>query len=217
MIKQVIFDCDGVLVDTEIVAAKVMVDKLSSMGVDITIDHYFKTYTGSTFSGIFRELLPQVPSDEIRTLVEYCEHSVYEKLIPIKGMPELVKMIKLPAAVVSNSYLWQVNKAMQTIGLDQTITSRFSSEMVAKPKPAPDVYLYAAEHLNSKPEECLVIEDSKSGVIAAVAANMQVIGFTGGSHIQPGHVNALKQKGAIETASSANQLLLLINEIVKSS
>ncbi len=214
MIKQVIFDCDGVLVDTEIVAAQVMVDKLSSLGIEITTDHYFKTYTGSTFSGIFKALLPHAAPSDIHDLVTFCEHAVYENLVPITGMPEIVKSLKTPVAVVSNSYLWQVDKAMRITGLEDVIKGRFSSEQVAHPKPAPDVYLYAAKQLHCHPDECLVIEDSKSGVSAAVAAGMEVIGFTGGSHIQPGHAEQLIKKGAIETASSAAQLLLLINKML---
>ncbi len=214
MIKQIIFDCDGVLVDTEIVAAKVMVKKLRELGIDITADHYFQTYTGSTFSGIFKSLLPELSSDKLAEIVQSCEHDVYKNLMPIAGMPELVKSINLPKAVVSNSYLWQVNKAMAAIGLEDDIKDRFSSEMVSRPKPAPDVYLHAANTNGYSPEECLVIEDSVSGVMAAVSAGMKVVGFTGGSHTQAGHKEALIKKGAVKTATSADELLLVINNML---
>lgn len=214
MFKQVIFDCDGVLVDTEIVAAQVMVKKLSEQGINITTDHYFKTYTGSTFSGIFRKLLPDLSPDKLTELVNECENAVYERLIPIEGMVEVVNSIVLPTAVVSNSYLWQVNKAITTLGLDESIKHKFSSEMVARPKPAPDVYIHAAKTSGYKPGECLVVEDSKSGVAAAVSAGMTVIGFTGGSHIQPGHAEALIKEGAVKTTSSADELLLVINSLL---
>jgi len=215
MIKQLIFDCDGVLVDTEIVAARVMVSVLAEHNVQITVDHYLKTYTGSTFSGIFRSLL-DTSDEKIRELVEYCEKTVYEQLVPIEGIKGVVDAIELPKAVVSNSYLWQVNKALQVTQLDDHFPQRFSAQQVEKAKPAPDVYLLAAQTTGFRPEECLVVEDSKTGVTAAHSAGMNVIGFAAGSHIQPGHAEALKEKGAILTVDSPKALLLAIKDFIKS-
>lgn len=214
MIKQIIFDCDGVLVDTEIVAANVMIKKLASYDIDITVNYYLNTYTGSTFSGIFKENIKNLSPKELQKLVTDSEIAVYEELKPIKGMSDLVKSIKLPKAVVSNSYLWQVEKALTVTGLKDSMDFYCSSEEVKFPKPQPDVYLLAAERANCNPNECLVIEDSKSGVTAAISARMNVIGFTAGSHITPGHDQLLKEKGAIDTANSADQLLLLINKFI---
>lgn len=214
MIKQLIFDCDGVLVDTEIVAANVMVNKLALLDVNITVDYYLKTYTGSTFSGIFKENLKGLSQSELKQLVIECEEAVYDELKPIEGMTSLVKSLALSKAVVSNSYLWQVEKALNVTGLKSYMDFYCSSEEVEYPKPKPDVYLLAAKRAHCEPHECLVVEDSKSGVTAAVSAGMQVIGFTGGSHIRPGHASALKEKGAIEIAESANQLLPLIENFI---
>lgn len=211
MIKQLIFDCDGVLVDTEIVAATVMVNKLTGLGIEITVDHYLKTYTGSTFSGIFKENLKDISANDLHELVSFCEKEVYASLKPISGMTDLVKKIAIPKAVVSNSYLWQVKQALEVTGLKNEMSFYCSAEEVDRPKPYPDVYLLAAERAGCKPEQCLVIEDSKSGVTAAVAAGMKVIGFAGGSHILTGHDLVLKEKGAIEVANSANQLLPIIS------
>ncbi|MTI22730.1 HAD family phosphatase [Fulvivirga sp. RKSG066] len=217
MIKQIIFDCDGVLVDTEITAAQVVIDTLAEYNIPLTKDEYLKKYTGSTFSGTFKKLLSNLSIEQIHDIVERCERRVYEELQPIKGMAEVVSSLSLPVAVVSNSYLWQVDKALKVSGISESIANRYSSEQVENPKPAPDVYLLAAERTGYNPKECLVIEDSKSGVTAASAAGMTVIGFLGGSHIINGHGEALKEKGAKLTASTPQELLLLINELTTAS
>lgn len=216
MFKQLIFDCDGVLVDTEIVAANVMVKKLTQFDVKITVDHYLKTYTGSTFSGIFKENIKNLSANDLALLVKGCEEEVYEELKPIKGMSQLVKSLKIPKAVVSNSYLWQVKKALEVTGINTNIDFYCSSEEVEFPKPSPDVYLLAAKRAGCTPEECLVVEDSKSGVSAALSAGMNVIGFTGGSHVTKDHGRLLKEKGAIDVADSADQLLPIINKLLLS-
>ncbi|MDX1628833.1 MAG: HAD-IA family hydrolase, partial [Fulvivirga sp.] len=202
-------------VDTEITAAEVVVKKLGRHGVDITVAHYLNTYTGSTFSKTFAALLNNITSTERDQLVLTCEKQVYESLKPIEGMASLVKSLQLPVAVVSNSYVWQIEKALKLLDLNNTINHIFSAEMVANPKPAPDVYLLAAQKCDVAPEACLVVEDSKSGVKSAVSAGMQVIGFCGGSHIRPGHDEELKKLGAKYVTQDANTLLLMIQKILR--
>lgn len=214
MFKQVIFDCDGVLVDTEIVAAKVVIDKLSAYDISITMEEYLKTYTGSTFSGTFRQLLPHISDHEIENLVNYAEVTVYDQLQPIKGMPDLVRQLNVPVAVVSNSYLWQVKKALEFLSLSNKVKQYFSAEQVERPKPFPDVYHLARQKTGYTAKEIIVVEDSKTGVEAAVSAGLTVIGFTGASHITNGHDQALKEKGATHIASSAHELLHLLDDLL---
>lgn len=206
MIKQIIFDCDGVLVDTEIVSAKVAVDFFKKHKIDLTIDEYLQKYTGNTYSSTVCKLLPGASDDQVQQWVNECETTTYEQLEIIEGMPELVKSLTLPVAVVSNSHLWQVKKALLTTKLNHTVTNFFSSEMVEKPKPAPDVYLLAAEKTGARPDECLVVEDSISGATAAIAAGMSVIGFAGGSHITASHKKRMRQLNIASLVDNPKEL-----------
>lgn len=211
--KQLIFDCDGVIVDTEIVAAEVTTKVFNRYNVHIEIEDYIKNHTGKTISGLFRTLLSpeHLEQVDVKVLAEECDEDIYNQLRAVEGMKEVVTSIDIPKAVVSNSRLWQVKKAIKHVGLEEAFNNHFfSAEMVANPKPAPDIYLHAARSLDVAPEHCLVVEDSKSGVKAAVAAGMTVIGFAGASHIRDGHAEALAELGAAKVAKSPQELKQMI-------
>jgi len=210
----VIFDCDGVLVDTEIVAARIAVENLNKYNVDITVEEYISNHSGSITSLVFKKLLPQIEESNLRAMVEGFEISVYDSLEPIHGMKDVIRSINLPKSVVSNSRLWQVEKAMNVTDLGDQFKNLFSSEMVPNPKPHPDVYLLAAKTNQVEPSECLVVEDSKSGATSALEAGMKVIGFTGGSHILEGHGDDLIKKGVASVANTPQNLLLEINKFI---
>lgn len=213
MIKQVIFDCDGVLVDTEIIAAEIMVDLLSDLSIQIDTHQYIQEFTGKTFSDIMQYFnVNSIPGKDIESLAKQSEHAIYDHLREIPGMPELVQSLDLPVAVASNSNLWQVKKALQFLQLEDTIGEAFfSAEMVASPKPSPDVYLLAAEKTGQAPAQCLVVEDSTSGVRSALSAGMEVIGFCGASHILPGHAEKLAELGASSIAHDAKELKSILS------
>lgn len=218
MFKQIIFDCDGVLVDTEIVAAEVMTKAFAQYNVNVTIEDYLMRFTGKTISSLFESLFTpgQLNKMNVKQFTHQCDVDIYNQLRPVMGMKEVILTLPLPKAVVSNSSLWQVKKAVKHVGLEEVFQSKyFSSEMVPNPKPSPDVYLHAAKSLDVDPAHCLVIEDSKSGVRAAVDAGMTVIGFTGASHIRNGHSEALSDLGASHIASSPEQLKELILELTQ--
>ncbi|UII30872.1 HAD family phosphatase [Fulvivirga ulvae] len=213
MFKQLIFDCDGVLVDTEIIAAEVMTKAFTQCDIHISVEDYLSTYTGKTISSIFNSLLSpdQLQKINLKEFTHQCDVDIYNQLRPVKGMQDVVRTLPFPKAVVSNSSLWQVKKAVKHIGLEDIFKEKFfSSEMVANPKPWPDIYLHAAKTLEVNPEYCLVVEDSKSGVKAAVDAGMTVIGFTGASHIRSGHADILMEIGASHVASSPDELKELV-------
>lgn len=217
MIKHILFDCDGVLVDTEITAAKVMVEALTRMGIDITLDHYLNNLSGSTFSTILDKYFGNALSgDERKELLDETERKTVEKVEAIKGIESALQHIRLPKSIVSNSHIWHVEHVTSKTGIDDYFTGHiFSSELVNKPKPAPDVYDLAVSNLQLNPNELIAIEDSATGVQAAVAAGILVIGFTGASHILPGHEAKLKKSGAAEIASSMIELQKIINSIVE--
>ena len=215
MIQQVIFDCDGVLVDTEIVAAEIVVGMLNQLGIDISVQTYMHKYTGDALTSILQRLNVVPDRDQsIMDFAETIERKIYNSLRAINGMPELVRSLSLPVALASNSNIWQVEKAIAFLDIkDKVNTNYFSAEMVERPKPFPDVYLLAARTLDRSPEQCLVIEDSLSGTKSAVGAGMHVIGFCGGSHIQPGHDNRLRELGVDGIAYDASQLRSIISSL----
>ncbi len=211
--KQLIFDCDGVLVDTEIVAAEVMVELLQTYGLDLNTKGYIERFTGKTFSGILDTLEIEIDGD-VELLARQTEQKIYADLRSIAGMPELLQKQTLPVAIVSNSATWQVAKAIKFLKVEDVIKENFfSSEMVGRPKPFPDIYLKAAEINNIDPQDCLVIEDSISGATAALDAGMNVIGFCGASHIQPGHDQKLLELGVLKTVSNATELNLELDRL----
>jgi HAD superfamily hydrolase (TIGR01509 family) len=114
----------------------------------------------------------------------------------MEGMLELLTALKLMRCVASNSPIDRVRHALTITGLLPYLDPYiYNAAMVARGKPAPDLYLFAAAKHGVRPEDCLVIEDSLSGVAAAHAAGMPVVGFVGGSHIQLGHAEAMRNAG----------------------
>ncbi len=212
MIKHILFDCDGVLVDTEITAAHVMVEAMQKKGADISVDYYLRNLSGSTFSVILNTYFGSSFNGEAkRAFIHVLEKEIVEKVEAISGVGEMLDSISLPKSIVSNSEIWQVKQEIERARIDQFFTGNiFSSEQVANPKPAPDVYNLAIQKLDIKKEELLVIEDSVTGAKAALAAGLKVIGFSGASHILPGHKEKLLKLGVSEVAPSMEELGKLI-------
>ena len=115
-----------------------------------------------------------------------------DELRAIEGISELLRSLTMRVCVASNSHLDRVRHSLEVTGLLQFFDPHvFSAIMVERGKPAPDLFLFAAERLNVSPADCLVVEDSVHGIVAAQAAGMEVVGFCGGSHCQIGHTDRL--------------------------
>lgn len=219
-IKAVIFDCDGVLVDSEIIASQVSLRMLKPYGFNMAPEDYAQAFAGKveedTLGIICNEYNIKLPKDFISKLRLEIEYGLDHELQPIKGAKETIANIAVTRAVVSNSRLVRVIHSLEIAGLSGFFDKRlFAAEMVAKPKPAPDVYLHAAQELGVHPSACLVIEDSISGVTAAYRAGMNVIGFLGASHIFKGHDLRLKEAGAFATAHDMEELDRVIQGIMR--
>ena len=208
MIKHILFDCDGVLIDTEIVAAHRFVARMESIGHDLSVDYYLTHHTGSTFTTVLDHYLGQThnPQERLSIMKEF-ERVVADSVEIIAGVEPMLAALPLQKSIVSNSHIATVEEAMVKIGLTQYFTGHvFSSESVANPKPAPDVYYLALKTLGLAPEQMIVVEDSITGATAAISAGLNVIGFTGASHIQPGHNNKLVDLGVISVAENMIEL-----------
>jgi HAD superfamily hydrolase (TIGR01509 family) len=211
----VIFDCDGVLIDSEIVVAKTHASSLTGAGIVITEEELLRRFVGISDADMYRALEQEtgirLPADHDE-LTRLAVRELFEKeLQPIPGIHELLANLAVPVCVASSSTPARLEFSLSLAELyDHFAPDVFSSTMVANGKPAPDLFLHAAERMGAAPQTCLVIEDTLAGVEAAVAAHMPVIGFTGASHCQAGHAEALMSRGAMAVAKSAPELEAII-------
>jgi HAD superfamily hydrolase (TIGR01509 family) len=187
-----ICDCDGVLVDSEIVADRVLAETLARLypgrGAEQILANAFGTQTEVLLARISAHLGEALPGNFNEELRQNMDAVLAAEVEPIPGIRAALEAVRLPVAVVSNSPESRVRISLRRAGIDHLIGDRiFSADQVEKPKPAPDVYLLAARSLMVDPARCIVVEDSAPGVTAAKAAGMSVIGFVGASHIPVGH------------------------------
>jgi HAD superfamily hydrolase (TIGR01509 family) len=199
----VIFDCDGVLVDSEILAARVEAELLTAAGYPIEPGDLVERFAGLTFKDILLRI-EQVSNVPLQAaLLDRAEALVDEKLRrevrEIEGARRAVAGSAMPRCICSNSRSERVEFMLERTGLLPLFKGRIFSSLETpsrNPKPAPDVFVYAAKTLGANAANTFVIEDSVHGVSAAKAAGMRVIGFTGASHSYPGHADALTDAGA---------------------
>jgi HAD superfamily hydrolase (TIGR01509 family) len=207
----IIFDCDGVLIDSEMLANRSEVEFLKSIGIEFDLSDYLARFVGKTKQDVWTgiESLHNVNlSADFWKLVEENTFKVFQaELQPIAGIFELLDATNSAKCVASSSSLARLDLTLKVTGLfDRFSPHIFSAEQVTRGKPAPDLFLFAAAQIQVPPDRCIVIEDSLAGVRAGVAAGMTVLGFTGGSHIQPGHHEQLLDAGAIEVCSEMIQI-----------
>lgn len=215
MIKHILFDCDGVLIDTEIVAAEVVTNWLISEGVSIDIETFIHDYTGKTFTDIINILKGNGslnPELDLSNVVPKLDATIRDNQRPIDGVWQMLDGLTLDRSVVSNSAKDYVELALEKLKITHHFEGRiFSADMVPKGKPDPAVYHLALKELALVTEEVLVVEDSVAGVTASKAAGLRTIGYLGGSHVRPGLANQLLMAGADilvkDHASLRHQLL----------
>jgi len=217
----VIFDFDGVLVDTQAAVNKIEWEFLSKYGAQITLEEYAERFSGitalSTIKMLRKEKKLELPkkvdlfAEEIDEAV--CEKLSLSKINPMKGMKELLQIFPFPKCVASNCTLKNLRIFLSASTLASYFMGNvFSADMVKNPKPYPDLFLYAAQSMGVEPSQCLVIEDSEAGIKAAVSAGMEAWGFLGGKHIKPGMEEKILHSGAKRTFTNMTELLPLIEQ-----
>jgi HAD superfamily hydrolase (TIGR01509 family) len=201
-IKQVIFDFDGVLVDSELIANTVEVEIKTALGFPVTLDEQIEKFTGlcSDHPVLLAEL-ERLPEDYLSRVDQKVKLAYERELKSIVGVTDLLARLKLPKCIASGSEPTWLQYKIELTGLGRFFDSQaiFSTHMVARGKPHPDVFIYAIEKLGWNAEnkrETLVIEDSVVGTQAGRAAGLTVCGFLGGGHIRPGHKAKLRAAGA---------------------
>ncbi|EEW25570.1 HAD family hydrolase [Rhodobacter ferrooxidans] len=185
----VIFDCDGVLIDSEIISARMLVAELAGLGVKIDLDYVARHFLGRSYPVVMAQIrrefgldLPPAFEDRYRQrLLDAFAADL--KIMP--GVAEVLARLRLPYCVATSSSPVRARQSLQIAGLGHLLGPRlFTASMVANGKPAPDLFLHVAATLGVDPARCLVIEDSINGVRAGLAAGMEVWRFTGGSHLR---------------------------------
>jgi HAD superfamily hydrolase (TIGR01509 family) len=199
----VIFDCDGVLVDSEVISNRIFTESFAEFGIVFTLEQMISFGVGKNAvtlaAAIEQEFGVTLPTGFIEGQRARIMEAFTTELRPIDGIPELLAALKLKRCVASNSHIRRVRHALTTTGLMPHLEPYiYTPALVAHGKPAPDLFLYAAKQHDVRPDRCLVIEDSLSGVTAANAAGMPIIGFVGGSHCRPGHADAMRDAGCVE-------------------
>ena len=197
----VIFDCDGVLVDSEVISCQAHADVLSRCGYPITADQVFDRFLGRSANQarleIEAELGRSLPDNFNVLLQERLFRAFEADLRAIEGIVQALDAIDVPACVASSGSHQRMRISLGATHLYDRFTPHiFSSSQVENGKPAPDLFLFAAAQMQADPGRCVVVEDSVAGVTGASAAGMTVLGFCGGSHCRPDHGSTLQAAGA---------------------
>jgi HAD superfamily hydrolase (TIGR01509 family) len=175
----IIFDCDGVLVDSERVTNAVFARMLNELGLPVTLDDMFSDFVGLSMAQCLKQVaerLGRAPPPGFEAEYRRRSQAALEaELKVVAGVPQMLEALRLPYCVASNGSHDKMRATLGLTGLLPRFAGRmFSAQEVAAPKPAPDVFLHAARSLDVDPARCLVVEDTPTGVRAGVAAGMTV-------------------------------------------
>ncbi len=218
----IIFDCDGVLVESEAVFIEAEMSFLEEAGFSYRRDDYIRQFMGlppDIWKARIHDLIVEKhgkapPLDFFDHLYDRTRTKLEAELVAVAGARETILSLSQRKCVASSSSAKSmVRKLALTDLLDLFDDNLFSTQLVENGKPAPDLFLLAAERMGIAPSECVVVEDSSNGVIAATRAGMRVIGFTGGSHCPDNHGEILRGDGADVVVSSYPELAAVINRV----
>lgn len=236
--RLIIFDCDGTLVDSEIIACKVFPKVWAEMGIEISEEFFLSHFVGTgSDAPVVKDLMSQLPANAMAIADLEFDQQLEHNLQPVAAVRELLLELTtgksekqicvsdLPATqicVASNSSFPYLQRALAKTALAPFFDSRvFSAHQVPRPKPAPDVFLHAAKSLGFTPQECIVVEDSVPGIKSGLAAGMRVVGFMGGLHFSlntsPDSIvkKRLLSTGADHYVYSVAELRLLLGTLLR--
>jgi beta-phosphoglucomutase-like phosphatase (HAD superfamily) len=203
-----IFDFDGVIADSEAIANTVLAEIVTGLGHPTTLDQSLTRYSGQRWDEVIAEIEAAIgkplPSDfsgqlKLATLARF-----RTDLKEVSGATNFIRRFShIPRCIASSSSIDRLQLCLSVLELEAEFGNHvFSADMVARGKPHPDIFVFAAGKLGVSPDECLVIEDSAGGIRAAVAAGMTAIGLCAASHIREGHDAKLRDAGAVHLAQS---------------
>lgn len=213
----IIFDCDGVLIDSELLSAEVLIELLAADGIAIDFDHVRRNFLGRSFPTVarhIREELRHELSPDFEAL--YRERLLARFETALRPMPGIAPALSLlaargvPACVATSSSPQRAARSLAIAGLAPALPHVFTASQVARGKPAPDLFLLAARSMGAEPRRCLVFEDSLPGLEAADAAGMAAVRFTGGAHLAGA---TLRHAPSVPTLSDWAGLPVLLDRI----
>lgn len=212
----VIFDFDGVIADSEVLTNTVLAEAVTRLGLPTTLDDALNRYqgrrwtevanliekgTGRPLAGSFADKLKCDTLQRLRT-----------DLDEVEGATAFIRTLSLPKCIASSSSMQRLTVSLERLSLLKDFDGMyFSADVVRRGKPAPDIFLHAAERMNVSASDCVVIEDSPSGVQAGVAAGMTVIGLVAAGHCRDGHAETLHEAGACRVVDSWSDVATLID------
>lgn len=206
----IIFDCDGVLVDSELLSCRCLSEVLAEFGLQLSVEQALALFLGRSTKAIeqhYRDLGQSLPDHFLPRLKARVLETFAGALQPIPGVGAVLSELKASCCVASSSNLDRVSLSLDVTGLASHFGDRlYTAQMVRHGKPAPDLFLHAAGKMRVDPARALVIEDSVSGVQAAKAAGMTVWGFVGGSHYRD------RDGRAILTAAGADRVFARMSD-----
>ncbi|MGJ4931051.1 HAD family hydrolase [Bradyrhizobium sp. HKCCYLS2038] len=214
----VIFDCDGVLVDSEVISCQAHADVLSLCGYPISADQVFDRFLGRSSkqatAEVEAELGRSLPADFNAKLQDRLFRAFEHDLHPVAGIMDALDALDVPVCVASSGSHQRMRVSLGATRLyDRLAPHIFSSSQVENGKPAPDLFLFAAAQMNARPQACVVVEDSLAGIRGGIAAGMTVLGFHGGSHCRPGHADSLREAGATLVFDDMRQLPIILSKL----
>jgi HAD superfamily hydrolase (TIGR01509 family) len=178
----VIFDCDGVLVDSDRISLRIQAERISALGLEMSYEECVRDFLGLGMASTLRLLGERtgrpVPEAWVAELETAVSEAFRRDLTPVPGVAEALDRIELPTCVASSGSHSKMRLTLGLTGLWERFSGRiFSADEVPRGKPAPDLFLHAAARMSIPPERCIVVEDSPFGVAAARAAGMHSLGF----------------------------------------
>ncbi|MDI6834955.1 HAD family hydrolase [Ciceribacter thiooxidans] len=198
-----IFDCDGVLVDSEIIAARVESKLLNEAGYPISVEEMGERFAGMTWKNILLSVEKEIDIPLSASLLDKSETLLDQRLARevkiIEGVAFALSRIEGPRCICSNSSVHRLDSMLTKVGLKEHFAPNiFSAKDLGadRVKPKPDIYLHALSQMGVAAKKAVVVEDSVHGVHAARDAGIRVIGFTGASHTYPSHADRLTDAGA---------------------
>ncbi len=205
----ILFDCDGVIVDTETLSSSILKRRLKELGLELddhTMHTKFAGFTTQDNLALAAKMLGRpLPDDFLTNYRKEFDDTVKATLEPIEGVRELLAAIKCPIAMATNAQRREMEIKLDIIGLKERFATRFAVDDVNQGKPAPDLYLKAAQALGVAPNRCIVIEDSIAGIQAGKASGATVLAYSAVLDR-----DAQLKAGATDTFASMKELMSLL-------
>lgn len=209
--RLIIFDFDGVVADSEHLAMRVLAEGLSGLGLPTNADEAVRLYMGKSLADCVQAMEARLgaplPEGFMTAQLERVRSRVLAEVEPVRGLTAFLTVFAhVPRCIASSSRLDYIGRCLDRMLLADWFEHRFSGHDVERAKPHPDLFLKAAATLAVLPADCVVIEDSPTGVMAGKAAGMFTFGLCAGKHVGRGHADRLTEAGADMIAESFDQI-----------